>query len=66
MADEEINQIRRTRHNISERCGHDLDRLIAYYKKVEKELKDSGEFRFEDVTLRQTESEEFRVQEIAA
>lgn len=66
MADEEITQIRRIRHEISERCGHDLARLVAYYKKVEKQLKDSGEFRFEDVTSRQTESEKLRAQEVAA
>lgn len=45
MADEEIRIIRRVRHEISAECGHDVDRVVAYYRSVEEELKRSGRFR---------------------
>jgi hypothetical protein len=46
MADEEIRIIRQVRHEISAECGHDVDRVVAYYRKVQEELKRSGRFRF--------------------
>jgi hypothetical protein len=46
MADDEIKIIRRIRHEISAECGHDVDRVVAYYRRVEEELKRSGRFRF--------------------
>ncbi len=46
MADEEIQNVRRIRHEISEECGHDLDKVVAYYRRVEEEMKRSGRFRF--------------------
>ena len=47
MPDEEIKTIRKVRHEISEECGHRVDKVVAYYRAVEDELRRSGEFRFE-------------------
>jgi len=46
MADDEIRIIRRVRHEISAEFGHDVDRVVDYYRSVEEELKHSGRFRF--------------------
>ena len=46
MSDQGIKEVRRVRHQISEECGHDVDRLVSYYQKMEEELRVSGEFRF--------------------
>jgi hypothetical protein len=46
MSDDEIKIIRRVRHEISAECGHDVDRVVAYYRRVEEELRRSGKFRF--------------------
>ena len=46
MADDEIKITRRVRHEISAEFGHDVDRVVDYYRKVEEELKRSGRCRF--------------------
>ncbi len=46
MIDDEIRIIRRVRHEISVEFGHDVDRVVDYYRSVEEELKHSGQFRF--------------------
>jgi hypothetical protein len=46
MPDQEINAVRQARHEISAACGHEVDRVAAYYLAVEDELRRSGEFRF--------------------
>ena len=46
MTDHEIKIIRQVRHEISAECGHDVDRAVAYYRRVDEELKRSGRFRF--------------------
>ena len=48
MTDEGIKELRRARHQIPEECGHDTDRLVSYYQKMEEDLRASGEFRFAD------------------
>lgn len=48
MADEEIDEIRKIRHDISMRFEHDISRLVAHYQELEKKLKRSGEYRFAD------------------
>lgn len=48
MPNDEIAEIRRIRHQISEECGHDIRKVAAYYRRVEEELKKSGDFRFEE------------------
>ncbi len=50
MHDEEIRAIRKVRHEISAEFGHDVHKVIAYYRQVEDELRRSGEFRFVEVS----------------
>ena len=47
MTNEEIAEIRKIRHQISEECGHDIHKVAAYYRQVEEELKKSGRYHFE-------------------
>ncbi|HUT94442.1 MAG TPA: hypothetical protein VMY37_33600 [Thermoguttaceae bacterium] len=47
MPSDEVGEVRRIRHEISEECGHDVRKVAAYYRRIEEELKRSGEFRFE-------------------
>jgi hypothetical protein len=35
-----IDEIRELRHRISERCGHDPVRLVAYYQQVQEQYRD--------------------------
>jgi len=49
MADEEIQEIRRIRHEISAQHGHDLKRLLSYYRQMEDEFRQSGKNRFEEM-----------------
>ena len=42
LPDPTIERIRRVRHEISERCGHDPKRLVAYYRRFQKRF--SGRF----------------------
>jgi len=46
MVDDEIKIIRQVRHEISAEFGHDVDRVVDYYRSVEEELKQSGRYRF--------------------
>jgi hypothetical protein len=62
MAEDEIKVIRQVRHEISAQFGHDVDRVVDYYCRVEEELKRSGRYRFaahvaspEPADARQTE-----------
>ena len=43
MRDEEIEAVRRVRHEISEECAHDVHKVAAYYRAVGKQLRLSGE-----------------------
>ena len=36
------------RMKISEKCGHDLNKLFAYYQEREKEMRKSGKYKFVD------------------
>ena len=45
---EEVKELRRIRHEISEEFGHDINRLVAYCQKIEEELRQSGEYKFAD------------------
>ena len=48
MTDNEINEVRRIRHEISARFGHDIGQLVAHYQKIEKEFRRSGDYKFAD------------------
>ncbi len=43
---EVVKEVREMRMKISEECGHDLNRLLAYYQEVEKEMRKSGKYKF--------------------
>ena len=45
---EVVKEVREMRMKISEKCGHDLNRLLAYYQEVEKEMRKSGKYKFVD------------------
>ena len=51
MSEDEVTAVRRVRHEISEQCGHDVRKVAAYYRTIEIELKQSGDFRFEEIPL---------------
>lgn len=53
MADEEIQEVRAIRHAISEECNHDVRKLAAYLRKVEAEMRASGEFQFATSTSKE-------------
>jgi len=58
MPNDDVTDVRRIRHEISEECGHDIRKVVAYYRGVQNELKRSGEFRFEERSfVSQTKSE---------
>ena len=48
MTDNEINEVRRIRHEISAQFGHDIGQLVAHYQKIEKEFRRSGKYKFAD------------------
>lgn len=35
-----IDEVREVRHRISVRCGHDPDRLVAYYLELQQQFRD--------------------------
>ena len=45
---EVVKEVREMRMKISEKCGHDLNKLFAYYQEVEKEMRKSGKYKFAD------------------
>ena len=45
---EVVKEVREMRMKISEECGHDLNRLLAYYQKVGEEMRKSGKYKFVD------------------
>lgn len=51
MPNDEVTTIRQIRHEISEECGHNVHKVAGYYRSVEKELKQSRDFHFEDVSF---------------
>ena len=44
MAEDELLDLRRIRHQISERYGHDLDRYVDHLQELQKRLAESGEY----------------------
>jgi hypothetical protein len=46
MADEIIREVRRARHEISRRCGHDPHKVVASYRAFQEALKRTGEYQF--------------------
>ncbi len=48
MEDYEIQEIRRIRQQISSENGNDLNMVAQYYRQIEKELRNSNQYRFID------------------
>ena len=48
---EVVKEVREMRMKISEECGHDPYRLLAYYQKVGEEMRKSGKYKFVDPEL---------------
>jgi hypothetical protein len=46
MIHSELVEIRKIRHKISEKYGHDLNQLFEHYKALEAKLKASGKYKF--------------------
>ena len=46
MKDPSIDDVRRTRHEISKECGHDPRRLLEHYRAYEDQLKSQGNRKF--------------------
>ncbi len=51
MSDYEIDEIRRIRHQISAEHDHDLRKIAQHCRQLEKELRESGQFKFADENL---------------
>jgi len=60
MTDYEIDEIRRIRHEISAQHGHDLRKLAKHYRDLEKELRESGRFKFADEQPHQEQAADSR------
>ena len=41
-----MEEVREMRRKISAEFGHDLNRLVAYYQKLEAEMRKSGKYKF--------------------
>lgn len=50
MRTDALQEVRYIRHKISEEQGHDVHKVAAYYRQVEQELKESGDFHFEELS----------------
>ena len=48
MACSIMEEVREKRRKISAEFGHDLNRLVAYYQKIENEMRKSGKYKFAD------------------
>ena len=56
MSDYEIDEIRRIRHQVSAEHDHDLRKVAEYYRNIEKQLRESGRYRFVDEQSRVLET----------
>lgn len=45
---EVVKEVREMRNKISGKCGHDLNRLLAYYQKVGEKMRKTGKYKFVD------------------
>ena len=61
MTDGIIREVRRVRHEISRRCGHDPRKVVTYYSEFQDELKRLGNYRFRD---KSPEPDEERVDQV--
>ena len=45
---EVVREVREIRYRISEKYGHDINRLLAHYQEVEERLRKTGKYKFVD------------------
>ena len=45
---EVVKEVREIRYRISEKYGHDINRLLAHYQEVEERLRKTGKYKFVD------------------
>lgn len=45
---EVVKEVREMRMKISEKCGHDPDKIFAYYLEAGERLRKSGKYKFVD------------------
>ncbi len=57
MNDYEIDEIRRIRSEISAEHDHDLRKIAEHYRELERELRQSGRFKFADEPAHTTNTE---------
>ncbi len=48
---EVVKEVREIRYRISEKYGHDINRLLAHYQEVEERLRKTGKYKFVDPEL---------------
>lgn len=56
MEDDPLQEIRRIRRDISDACGEDVDKILAYYQRHEETAIRAGRARFVDAPLRAAQS----------
>jgi hypothetical protein len=66
MAEDELREIRRIRHEISERYGHDTDRYVDHLQQVQKELRETGGYGSGGIPLPEKSPPSARSTEAAA
>jgi len=49
MAEDELTALRRLRHEISERYGHDTDRYVDHLQELQRRLGESGEYGLAEI-----------------
>ena len=50
-----MDEVREMRRKISAEFGNDLDQLVAYYQKLENEMRKSGKYKFADPPSEESE-----------
>jgi hypothetical protein len=66
MAEDELREIRRIRHEISERYGHDTDRYVDHLQEFQKQLRETGGYGSADIPLPEKSPPSARNTEAAA
>ena len=62
---EGVKEVREMRAKLLAEFGHDLNRLYAYYREIEEELRKSGKYKFADPPEEKPESTELTNSEAA-
>ena len=57
-----MDEVREMRRKISAEFGHDFNKLAAYYQKVDKEMRESGKYKFAALLNEKPESDKHFVE----